>query len=260
MPYNFHDFVPLIRYCSQFYRAYASRDRAFALISTVNQGVTCMRSEYVFPFKFAFLVVALYLVPGSVFAAKEEAFTESVVIFNTICAKCHEAQCSGRLSFDDSFDASVNHIVRYYGEASEKRWLQRELFVILNHMKEKCDYYPMPTPIPPQMVWSGEMLDKMATLLEKNYFIPIGLFSPERYQLELKLAKDARVTVHLVSETFDMVVEDCYFSSDRRIDIPFSIEEAGNYYVRVYPREPVQITRLAITSLAQSNNTQEEER
>ena len=218
-----------------------------------------MRGEFAFPFKLALLMVAFYLVPGSVFSAEEEAFTESVVIFNTICAKCHEAQCSGRLSFDDSFDASVNHIVRYYGEASEKKWLQKELFVILNHMKEKCAYYPMPTPVPPQMVWSGEMLEKMATLVERNYFIPIGPFTPGRYQLELKLAKDAKVTVHLVSETFDMVVEDCYLSSNRQIVIPFSIEEAGNHYVRVYPREPVQITRLAVTPFAQSNGAPEEE-
>jgi len=218
-----------------------------------------MRAECAFPYKSALLVVAFYLVPGSVFAAEEEAFTESVVIFNTICAKCHEAQCSGRLSFDDSFDASANHIVRYYGDASEKKWLQKELFVILNHMKEQCAYYPMPASIPPQMVWSGEMLEKMTTLVERNYFIPIGPFSPGRYQLELKLAKDAKVTTHLVSETFDMVVEDCYLSSDRQIVIPFFIEEAGNYYVRVYPREPVQITRLAITVLAQSAVTPEEE-
>ncbi len=218
-----------------------------------------MRGEFAFPFKLAFLMVAFYLVPGSVSATEKEAFTESVVIFNTICAKCHEAQCSGRLSFDDSFDASVNHIVRYYGEASEKKWLQKELFVILNHMKEKCAYYPMPAPVPPQMVWSGEILEKMATLVERNYFIPIGPFTPGHYQLELKLAKDAKVTVHLVSETFDMVVEDCYLSTNRQIVIPFSIEEAGNHYVRVYPREPVQITRLAVTVLAQSNGAPEKE-
>ncbi len=218
-----------------------------------------MRGEFAFPFKLALLMVAFYLVPGSVSATEKEAFTESVVIFNTICAKCHEAQCSGRLSFDDSFDASVNHIVRYYGEASEKKWLQKELFVILNHMKEKCAYYPMPAPVPPQMVWSGEILEKMATLVERNYFIPIGPFTPGHYQLELKLAKDTKVTVHLVSETFDMVVDDCYLSNNRQIVIPFSIEEAGNHYVRVYPREPVQITRLAVTVLAQSNGAPEKE-
>lgn len=103
--------------------------------------------------------------------------------------------------------------------------------------------------IPPKRIWSGEILEKIATLLERNYFIPIGLFTPGRYHLELKLEKDAKMTAHLVSESFDLVVEDCYFSSDQRSVISFSIEEAGNYYVRVYPREPVQITWLAITDL-----------
>ena len=258
MPYNSHDFVPLIRYCGRVYTDYAGKDRVFSLISTVSQGVICMRGRCVSPFIFIFLIAAFYLIPGGVSATEDEAFTESVVIFNTICAKCHEAQCSGRLSFDDSFDASVNHIVRYYGDASEKEWLQKELFVILNHMKEKCAYYPMPAPIPPQMVWSGEMLEKMATLVERNYFIPIGPFTPGHYQLELKLAKDAKVTVHLVSATFEMVVEDCCLSSDRQIVIPFSIEEAGNHFVRVYPREPVQITRLAVRPGVQSSGAQEE--
>jgi hypothetical protein len=191
------------------------------------------------------LIISL-LFTESLFAAEDEAFTESVVIFNTICAKCHEAECSGRLSFDEAFEASSAHIIRHYGEASGKKWLHKELFILLNHMKEKCAYYPMQVPVPPQRVWSGGILKKLTTLIERNYFIPIGPFSPGRYSLELTLAKDEKVTVHLVAETFDMLVEDCYLSSDKRIVIPFSIIEAGNYYVRVYPRKPVQITQLAI--------------
>jgi len=199
-----------------------------------------------------------FLLSGIVSGAQDEAFTESVVIFNTICAKCHEAQCSGRLSFEEDLEASKGHIVRHYSEASGKKWLQKELFVILNYMKEKCAYYPMSVPIPPQRVWSREILEKTATLLERNYFIPIGRFIPGRYNLEFKLAKDTKVAVHLVSETFDMVVEDCYLSSDQRIVMPFSIEEMGNYYVRVYPRKPVQITWLAITAHNGGNVMQEE--
>jgi hypothetical protein len=194
------------------------------------------------------LVISL-LFAESILAAEDEAFTESVVIFNTICAKCHEAECSGRLSFDEAFEASSAHIVRHYGEASGKKWLQKELFILLNHMKEKCAYYTMQVPVPPQRVWSGEILEKLTTLLERNYFIPIGPFSPGRYSLELTLAKDEKVTVHLIAETFDMLVEDCYLSSDKRIVIPFSIEESGNYYLRVYPRKPVQITQLAIFTI-----------
>ena len=195
------------------------------------------------------ILIVCLLLSQSLVAAEDEAFTESVVIFNTICSKCHEAECSGRLSFDEAFEASATHIIRHYGEASGKEWLQKELFVLLNHMKEKCAYYPMQVPIPPKRVWGSEMLGKMTTLLEKNYFIPIGTFSPGQYSLEIILAKDEKITVHLIAETFDMLVEDCYFSSNKKVVIPFSVEESGNYYLRVYPRTPTQITRLAIFTL-----------
>ncbi len=194
-------------------------------------------------------VLSLLLIPYDAFPVEEEPFQESVIIFNTICAKCHEAECSGRLSFGDAYEESASHIIRHYGKAAEKKWLQKELFSILNHMKENCAYYPMQVPVPPKRIWNTEILEKMTTLLERNYFIPVGALSPGQYNLELKLAKDAKVTAHLVSETFDIVVEDCYQSSEQRLEIPFSIDEAGNYYVRVYPRKPVQITWLAITSI-----------
>ena len=188
------------------------------------------------------------MMPYKASRAVDDSFQESVIIFNTICAKCHEAQCSGRLSFNNTYESAVNHIVRYYGQAAEKEWLQKELFSILNHMKEKCAYYPMQVPVPPKRVWNTEILDKMTTLLERNYFIPTGELNLGDYKLELELAEDAKVTVQLVSETFDIVVEDCYDSSALRLIIPFSIEEKQNYYVRVYPRKPVQISRLAITN------------
>lgn len=88
------------------------------------------------------LLGCFLLIPPAL-AVEDKGFTESVVIFNTICSKCHEAQCSGRLSFDEAFEKSTGHILRYYGRASGKQWLQKELFDILNYMKEKCAYYPM---------------------------------------------------------------------------------------------------------------------
>lgn len=194
------------------------------------------------------LAFCLLLIPYKAFAVEDEPFRESVIIFNTICAKCHEAQCSGRLSFGDAYDASTSHIIRHYGKAAEKKWLQKELFSILGHMKENCAYYPMQLPVPPKKIWSSELLEKMTTLLERNYFIPVGTLTPGRYNLELKLAKDAKLTAHLVSETFDLVVEECQQSSAQRIVIPFTIEQTHNYYVRVYPQKPVQISQLAITT------------
>lgn len=199
--------------------------------------------------KFRFLVFLVLIFPSILFSAEhDEVVTESVVIFNTICAKCHEAQCSGRLSFHKAYEESINHIVRHYNEASGKVWMQKQLFQILNHMKEKCAYYPMQVNVPPLRIWSGELLEKLTTFLEKNYFIPIGGFIPGTYQLSLTLKENAKVTLHIISEEFDMVVEDCYQSKDRQIDIPFTIDDSSYYYLRLYPREPVSMTRLVITN------------
>ena len=198
--------------------------------------------------QFRFLAYLILIFPSILSGAEqEEVFTESVVIFNTICAKCHEAQCSGRMSFQMAYEESVNHIVRHYGEASGKVWRQKQLFQILNHMKEKCAYYPMQVTVPPQRVWGSEILDKLTTFLEKNYFIPAGSFDPGEYQLVLTLEEDAKVTIHMVSEEFDMVIEDCYLSKDRQIVVPFTIEDSSHYYVRLYPHKPVSMTQLVIT-------------
>jgi len=188
------------------------------------------------------------LLPVCVNAGEDESFTESVVIFNTVCARCHEGECSGRLSFDNSHEPSTGHILRHYPQASGKGWLQRELFVILAYMKEKCAYYPMQTPIPPQRVWDGSLLDRMTTMPESSYFVPLGPLSPGGYHIGLEFDQDVKVTIQLVSENFEMEVEEYLSSGDRHLDIPFSIETPGNYYFRMYPQESARITRLAITA------------
>ncbi|WP_177419127.1 hypothetical protein [endosymbiont of Lamellibrachia barhami] len=202
---------------------------------------------------FGFLGLLVFLPPA--FAAEGEAFTESVVIFNTICAKCHEAQCSGRLSFDQAFEKSSSHVLRHYGQASGKQWLQKELFDILNFMKEKCAYYPIQTPIPSKRIWKTDILDKFTTFMERNYFIPLGHFTPGQYRIELELEKDAKVITHLISGEFEMALEDCYLSTDRRVNIPVRIEEPGDYYFRMYPKTPVRILRFSI--LPQESNGQQ---
>lgn len=195
------------------------------------------------------LASSALLSPCHTASARNEAFTESVVIFNTICAKCHEAQCSGRLTFDDALTSSAGHILRYYGEASDKQWLQRELFEILNYMKERCSYYPMNTVVPATWVWESGILDKLSTLLERNYFIPVGGLTPGSYRIELELEHRAKLTAQLITEEFDLIFEEYHESNNRYMNIPFVVESYGIHYFRVYPNKPVRITRLAITAL-----------
>ncbi len=46
-----------------------------------------------------------------------------------------------------------------------------------------------------------------------------------------------------------MDIEDCFMTGNRKLEIPFVITEQGNYYFRMYPREPVRIKRLAVVTI-----------
>ena len=70
----------------------------------------------------------------------------TVVRFNTLCATCHEGECSGRLSFDLGIQAAENHIRRHAGDVDRDVW--RDLARLLAHTKQACAYYPMAVDIP----------------------------------------------------------------------------------------------------------------
>ncbi len=74
------------------------------------------------------------------------------------------------------------------------------------------------------------MLDGMVTSVERNYFIPLGLLTPGNYSLALALEGDTKVVIRLVSDTFDMVAEDCLIPRGSRLKIPVTIVEAGSYF------------------------------
>ena len=194
------------------------------------------------------LTMCLVLLVGTPHPARaqDEHFTESVVVFNTVCARCHEAQCSGRLSFDSRYEAAVRHIVRHYSGAEDKVWLQKELFAILDYMKRHCAYYPMDVPIPPQRVWGAEVLGKFGNLLEHDYFVPLGPFEPGEYRLRLELAGPVRVNVHLVDESFEMVIDECMTPDGNGLSLPFTVERPVQLYFRLYTQEPTPLRHLAV--------------
>ena len=178
--------------------------------------------------------------------AEGEVSTESVVIFNTICAKCHEAQCSGRLSFDTGYEAAVRHILRHYGRAEGRVPLQKELFAVLDHMKQDCAYYPMAGTIPPARVWDAELLARYGTLQEHDYFVPLGRFEAGEYQLDFDLAAPVQINLELIDESFEMVLDECLNPQDRSVTVPFTVEQPGRLYFRLYTGSPTPLEGLTV--------------
>ena len=97
------------------------------------------------------LLASMLLLPSLVFAA-DNISIESTVIFNTTCARCHEGECSGRMSFHLPEDAANQHIRRHGGDLSAERIQQ--LFRLLRYMKEECSFYPIPLALVNDQIWA----------------------------------------------------------------------------------------------------------
>ncbi len=193
------------------------------------------------------LSLLLCLLPLAVPAAPPS--TGSVIVFNTVCARCHEGECSGRLSFTDSRDASRGHILRHYPEAGAHPGMTRELFALLDHMKKECSFYPLQQPAGSGRSWGGDALEPYATPGKRNLFIPIGKLPPGTYRLHVETDREIRLRVQLVTENFDLVVETCENTSNGRLDLPFTIEEPEHYFLRLYLREPAKVGEVRIEAL-----------
>ena len=96
-----------------------------------------------------FLLLVLFWLPP---AQAADIPLATVVRFNTLCATCHEGECSGRLSFDLGIQASENHIRRHAGDVDQNVW--RDLDHLLAHTKQVCAFYPMAVDIPKGQQWN----------------------------------------------------------------------------------------------------------
>ncbi len=85
--------------------------------------------------------LALTLMLWNLHVAAQEIPRPAVVRFNTVCANCHEGECSGRLSFQSGADAARGHMERYLGKITSAEGAA--LFSLLRYTKEHCSHYPV---------------------------------------------------------------------------------------------------------------------
>jgi hypothetical protein len=79
----------------------------------------------------------------------------SVVRFNTVCANCHEAQCSGRLAFGSGAEAARGHMERYLGPLTDDE--VGFLFRILRH--QGALRLSVAERVPSDLVWTEADLE-----------------------------------------------------------------------------------------------------
>lgn len=192
------------------------------------------------------LLASIVLLPSLVFSS-DKISIESTVIFNTACARCHEGECSGRMSFHLPENAANQHILRHGGDLSQERI--RQLFRLLTYMKEECSFYPLPLALINDRKWDNEMLNKFHSPSKQAYFIPIGLLEPGLYQMWLEELKQTKFCAEIINDEFDFIDKDCMYGECGRKKIKFLVEERSEFFLRLTAQVPINLNQLELERL-----------
>ena len=136
----------------------------------------------------------------------EDISRTTVVRFNTVCANCHEGECSGRLSFSSGPEAAQNHVRRYLGTASAEDI--ETFFALLKYTKEKCAPYPIDAAFPANRRWEGDALAGWHNPAEGGYYVPLGILEPGKYRLRMTFAGEPCGRASITDAHFDIAAEE----------------------------------------------------
>jgi len=166
----------------------------------------------------------------------------SFTTFNTVCAKCHEAECSGRLSFAGGVDATREHVRRYAGAVSDSA--VNELFELLRHMKEQCSYYPAVEGGAPGGAWDAAALASFFELSERSYFLPLGSFPSGACRVTLDLDRDAAASAQVMSSHLEAALEVALPTHERDASLAWPCRTDEPYYLRLRVEGDARLLRL----------------
>lgn len=192
-------------------------------------------------------LLAIAIISPSFVLATDNIQIESVIIFNTSCARCHEGECSGRMTFHFPKSASDQHISRHGGELSEET--KRQLFELLRYMKEKCSFYPLSIGLAQHRVWGSEMLGRLQSSSDHAYFVPLGLLEPGIYRLRLDgLSDSADYCIEIVNSEFDYFDKEKVNRKGEIMGLQFRADIRSEYSLRITSKKPVSLKRIEIIS------------
>lgn len=189
------------------------------------------------------IVVILLLVLNSTAAGAEVSSSQHWAMFNTVCARCHEAQCSGRLSLGDA--QSRAHVERYAGRLSDE--LHQQLVIYLQHMKEFCGFAAIPLAFEPRAAWSADQLADFRTPNGEAYFVPLGKLAVGKHRVLVRLT-GADWSAQVVADGFDVLAEVRPCGVGDEFSLEFDAGE-GTHYLRVMGRGTLQLQELRLAAV-----------
>jgi hypothetical protein len=168
--------------------------------------------------------------------------------FNTVCAACHEGQCSGRLSFTSGKEVARTHVSRHLPGLTAPD--QDLLFDLLARVKQRCELSPPAVEPPPDGRWEGARLARLRDLAGTGYFLPLGELEAGRHQLGVRSAAPRCLRLQVITADFETAYErDC---AGPAVDLPaeLPITAPAVCYLRVTAPEPVELVEVTLVRLA----------
>jgi len=184
----------------------------------------------------------------------EDIQVESKIIFNTACARCHEGECSGRMSFHLPKSAADQHILHHGGELPPERIGQ--LFELLRYMKEECSFYPMASAYEQDGIWDSDELTQLRSPARQAYFVFLGDLEAGSYRLSVQGENDnPEYCIEVVNSEFDYYEKQQVSAKADKAVLQFSADKSSGYYLRVTAGEPLVLHKLELQAIGKNGVT-----
>jgi hypothetical protein len=144
---------------------------------------------------------------------------ESLAIFSTVCARCHEAECSGRLGLGGGAESARAHLERFTGPLLDDR--AGELFELLRVTKEACRVDVRAATDCGAGDWDAERLERAHVPAERAWFAPLGAPEAGPRRVALRFDRDTAIAARISTARFETLHESSSSTQDATLVLAF---------------------------------------
>lgn len=164
-------------------------------------------------------------------AAEPAPRCESLAIFATTCARCHEAECSGRLTFTGGPERARDHVRRYTGALADER--VDDLVELLRATKLDCRVHEAAAADCGALPGEAQRLRRMHVPAERAWFVPLGVPGAGPRRLALRFDRDTQPSVRLSTGGFETLLESTPTTRERVVELSFEAPAGQALFLRL---------------------------
>lgn len=171
------------------------------------------------------------------------------VVFNTRCSRCHEAECSGRLSFGGLPEGFADNHIRQFAGPLPKGVL-RELQQMLEYTKRHCTVAAPRLPVPSDRRWDAPTLARLGLRDRAGYFVPLGILDPGEWRLTLTAAAAAEARAEVIGSDFGRAFDNVvYLQGSTASTLYFRVDCRQAHYLRIATTRSVDLLEAVLVTV-----------